>query len=184
MTEAVRVDWDTYFMELAEQIKTRSTCLRRQVGAVAVNQRHRVLGTGYNGAPSGLAHCTKDTCVRIQRKIPSGQSPELCKAIHAEENIVLQLGDRLREATLYCTAQPCVMCTKSLIGAGIYRIVWKGEYPDSYARTLMEEYGTYRQLPNGLHEVVRKIDLAQMPRKSQHAMRILSVANTQCSNSS
>ena len=149
-----RLEWDDYFMQLAEFVKERSTCFRRKVGAVAVDRRHRVIGTGYNGAPAGMSHCTRKSCIREKLKIPSGQRSELCKAIHAEENIVLQLGEKLEGATLYCTIQPCIMCTKSLIGAGIHRIVWKGDYPDDYARELMLEYGTHRVLPNGYHELL------------------------------
>ena len=155
-TEQTRLDWDTYFMRLAKEVKSRSTCIRRQVGAVAVDSKHRVIGTGYNGAPSGLKHCTKLTCVRNLQKIPSGQRLELCKAIHAEENIVLQLGEKLHDATLYCTIQPCVSCIKSLIGSGVYRVVWEGNYPDGYARELMSEYGTITQLASGYHELIRR----------------------------
>lgn len=153
--EDARMDWDDYFMQVAEMVKERSTCFRRQVGAVAVDDRHRIIGTGYNGAPAGMRHCTRESCIREKLQIPSGQRAELCKAIHAEENIVLQLGERLKGATLYCTIQPCITCTKSLIGAGIRRIVWKGDYPDDYARELMLEYGAHRLLPSGYHELVK-----------------------------
>lgn len=153
--EDARMDWDDYFMQVAEMVKERSTCFRRQVGAVAVDDRHRIIGTGYNGAPAGMRHCTRESCIREKLQIPSGQCAELCKAIHAEENIVLQLGERLKGATLYCTIQPCITCTKSLIGAGIHRIVWKGDYPDDYARELMLEYGVHRLLPSGYHELVK-----------------------------
>ena len=81
-----RQSWDGYFMGLAYQVAQRSTCLRRQVGAVAVNERRRIIGTGYNGAPSGLTHCTPDSCIRIRKNIPSGERLDLCKAIHAEAN--------------------------------------------------------------------------------------------------
>ena len=133
--------WDEYFMDIAEKVATRSTCLRRQVGAVAINANHRIIGSGYNGAPSGLDHCTKDTCIRTIRNIPSGTQLDICKAIHAEANIVLQLGDSLKNGSLYCTNQPCTSCLKLLMGAGINKIIWKNPYPDEYAAELMTEYG-------------------------------------------
>lgn len=140
-----RQSWDSYFMGLTDTIASRSTCIRRQVGAVAVNEDHRIIGTGYNGAPSGMSHCSKDTCVRTLRNIPSGQQLDICKALHAEANIVLQLGYGLKGATLYCNTQPCTNCLKLLIGSGVKRIVWKKYYDDPYARTLMEEYGTIKE---------------------------------------
>ena len=136
-----RQSWDSYFMNLAEAVASRSTCLRRQVGAIAVNPNHRTLGTGYNGAPSRMSHCTKDTCIRIRNNIPSGKQLDLCKAIHAEANIVSQLGDQLAGCTLYCTTQPCTSCLKLLMGVGIKRIVWQHPYDDDYSLELMEEYG-------------------------------------------
>lgn len=136
-----RLSWDDYFMGLTDVIASRSTCLRRHVGAIAVNENHRIIGTGYNGAPSGMVHCTKDTCIRIVRQIPSGQQLDVCKAIHAEANIVLQLGYGLQNATVYCNTQPCTNCFKLLMGAGVERIVWKNPYDDPYVKTLMDEYG-------------------------------------------
>lgn len=142
-----RQSWDSYFMDLAHQVATRSICQRRKVGAVAVNERHRIIGTGYNGPPSGMAHCTKDTCVRMLKNIPSGTQVEICKAIHAEANIVLQLGSQLENAIVYVTCQPCISCLKLLMGAQVRRIVWESAYPDDYARELMEEYGAVNQFP-------------------------------------
>ena len=135
-----RISWTAYFMRIAEEVATRSTCLRRQVGAVAVGTNHRILGTGYNGAPSGMIHCTKESCVRIVNKIPSGQKLEMCKAIHAEQNLVLQLGEQLEDATIYCTTRPCTTCTKLLIGCRVREIVWKNDYNDPYANELLQEY--------------------------------------------
>lgn len=156
MTTNHRQSWDKYFMDMASQVASRSTCLRRQIGAVAVNQKHRVLGTGYNGAPSGMSHCTKDTCIRIQKNIPSGTQLDVCKAIHAEANIVLQLGEQLHNATLYCTARPCTSCLKLLMGAGIKRIVWITNYPDNYSETLMKEYGVMGLTEDEYFECCRK----------------------------
>ncbi len=136
-----RESWHDYFMAIAKKAASRSTCLRRKVGAVAVNRRHRIIATGYNGAPSGMSHCTKDTCIRIQRNIPSGTQLDLCKAIHAEANMVLQLGEQLEGATVYCTNKPCTGCLKLLMGAGVDAIYWLNDYPDDYSDELMGEYG-------------------------------------------
>lgn len=140
-----RQDWDSYFMGLAKNVAGRSTCLRRKVGAVAVNPRHRVIGTGYNGPPAGMSHCSRDSCVRIRKNIPSGSQLDVCKAIHAEANIVLQLGEKLADAAIYVTCQPCVSCLKLLMGAGVARVVWEAPYDDAYARELMLEYGEIRE---------------------------------------
>ena len=150
-----REPWDLYFMNMAKQVAGRSTCTRRKVGAVATNGAHRVLGTGYNGAPSGLEHCTKETCIRELLMVPSGTQLDLCKAIHAEANIVLQLGERLADATLYCTTQPCTSCLKLLMGARISHLVWEEFYPDKYSHTLMFEYGI-PFIRDGLIHLVRR----------------------------
>lgn len=138
--EKPRASWDEYFMDIAKLVATRTTCFRRAVGAVAVDKHHRVLGTGYNGAPSGLSHCTRATCIRIQKNIPSGQRSELCKAIHAEQNLVIHLGEQLDGATVYVTTRPCTTCTKLLIGCGVEEIVWEQNYDDEYATTILAEY--------------------------------------------
>ena len=151
----MRQSWDEYFLDIALKVATRSTCLRRKVGSVAVNQRNRIIGTGYNGAPAGLAHCTKETCVRIKNNIPSGELPHICKAIHSEANIVLQLGDGLNDSTLYCTTKPCINCLKLLMGAHVRRIVWIDDYNDEYSDQLMLEYGTLIKHP-GYKSLVRK----------------------------
>jgi dCMP deaminase len=138
-----RPSWDEYFLEIAKLVSTRSTCLRRQVGAVFVRDK-RVLATGYNGAPSGLKHCDEVGCIREQQGIPSGERHELCRGIHAEQNAVLQaaqFGISLRGSNLYCTNQPCILCAKMLINAGVERIVVLGGYPDEMARDMLEEAG-------------------------------------------
>lgn len=140
----MRVSWDEYFMQIAEIVKTRSTCLRRQVGAVIVKD-HRIITTGYNGAPSGLKHCTEiGGCERQRLNIPSGQRHELCRALHAEQNAIIQaakIGVSTEGATIYITLQPCVICAKMLVNAGITRIVHKGEYPDELSCSILEEAG-------------------------------------------
>ena len=139
----MRPSWDEYFMQIVELIKTRSTCLRRQVGAVIVKDK-RILATGYNGAPVGCKHCSEIGCLREQLNVPSGQRHELCRAIHAEQNAIVQAaysGTSVNGATLYVTTQPCVLCAKLAINAGITRIVFSGEYPDELSMTLLKESG-------------------------------------------
>ncbi|WP_024832948.1 deoxycytidylate deaminase [Ruminiclostridium josui] len=139
----MRPSWDEYFMQIVELIKTRSTCIRRQVGAVIVKDK-RILATGYNGAPVGCKHCSEVGCTREKLNIPSGQRHELCRAIHAEQNAIVQAaysGISVNGATLYVTNQPCVLCAKLAINAGIVRIVFNGEYPDELAMTLLGEAG-------------------------------------------
>lgn len=142
--QQMRASWDEYFMQIAEIVKTRSTCLRRQVGAVIVRD-NRIITTGYNGAPSGLRHCTEiGGCERERQGIPSGQRHELCRALHAEQNAIIQaakIGVGTEGSTIYITLQPCVICAKMLVNAGIVRIVHKGEYPDDLSRSILEEAG-------------------------------------------
>lgn len=136
-----RPDWDEYFLEIAHVVAKRSTCVRRQVGAVIVRDR-RILTTGYNGAPSGLSHCLDVGCVRNQLGIKSGTRAEVCRALHAEMNAVIQAaqhGVSTKGATLYCTTQPCSVCSRMIINAGIVRVVYSGDYPDEFAASMLAE---------------------------------------------
>jgi dCMP deaminase len=138
-----RPTWEEYFMEITRLVARRATCLRRQVGAVLVMDK-RLLATGYNGAPSGLAHCLEVGCLREQRQIPSGERHELCRGLHAEQNVIIQAafhGIRIQGSTLYCTNLPCAICTKMLINAGIKEIIHEGGYGDSLAREMLLEAG-------------------------------------------
>lgn len=138
-----RPSWDEYFIGIAELVATRSTCLRRQVGAVVVKDK-QILATGYNGAPTGITHCEKVGCLREKLGIPSGERHELCRALHAEQNAFLQAarhGVNLSGSTLYSTIQPCSICAKMLINVGIKKIVIKGPYPDEFAREFLNEAG-------------------------------------------
>lgn len=139
-----RLSWDEYFMQMAELTAKRSTCLRRQVGAVIVKDRH-IIATGYNGAPRGLKHCEeKGGCLRQQLGVPSGQRHELCRALHAEQNAIIQaatLGQSIEDGTIYVTHQPCVICAKMIINAGIKRIVVRETYPDEMATEILDEAG-------------------------------------------
>ena len=136
-----RPSWDEFFMQIADLVSSRSTCLRRQVGALLVKER-RIIATGYNGAPRGLPHCAEVGCLRQQLGIPSGERHEICRGIHAEQNAVIQAalyGVSTEGAVLYCTTQPCAQCTKMLINAGVKRIVYYGDYPDPLAQELLQQ---------------------------------------------
>ena len=140
----MRPSWDTYFIEITKIVATRSTCLRRQVGAVIVKDNH-IITTGYNGAPKGMAHCADlGGCMREKLKIPSGTRQELCRATHAEQNAIIQaavLGVSIDGGTCYVTDSPCSLCAKMLINAGIKRVVFIGRYPDDLAMAFFEEAG-------------------------------------------
>lgn len=136
-----RPDNDTYFMSMAELVSSRSTCLRRQVGAVIVKEK-RVLSTGYNGAPKGLKHCAEVGCVRQQNNVESGTRHELCRGVHAEQNAVIQaayFGVSIKDASIYTTNFPCVMCAKILINAGIREVVYRDDYIDELSRGILSE---------------------------------------------
>ena len=138
-----RPSWHEYFLQLARQAATRSTCLRRQVGAVLVRDK-RLLATGYNGAPRNTAHCLDVGCLREQMGIPSGERQELCRAIHAEQNAIIQAavnGVAIEGATLYTTLQPCVLCAKMLINCGVTEIHYLEGYPDELSAAMLEEAG-------------------------------------------
>ncbi|HHX28585.1 MAG: deoxycytidylate deaminase [Bacillota bacterium] len=141
MTEHKRPGWDEYFMELAQVVAKRSTCLRRNVGAIVVKDK-RVLATGYNGAPTGMAHCSEVGCLRERLGIPSGERVEMCRGLHAEQNALVQAaryGISLEGSVIYCTNQPCVTCAKMLVNAGITKVIYRYPYPDRLAQDLLAE---------------------------------------------
>jgi len=134
---------DEYFIKFAELAATRSTCIRRQVGAVLVKDKH-ILSTGYNGAPSGIEHCTPETCLRLRANVKPGERHELCRGVHAEQNAIIQCalhGMSSRSAILYVTDSPCTICSKMLINAGIIRIVVKRKYPDDSGIKMLKDSG-------------------------------------------
>jgi dCMP deaminase len=138
-----RPSWNQYFSSIARMVATRSTCLRRHVGAVLVKEK-RILSTGYNGAPAGLRHCIEVGCLREAASIPSGTRHELCRALHAEQNAIVQAayhGISIAGSTLYCTNKPCVICSKMLINAGIKRIFYDEGYDDDLADDILDEAG-------------------------------------------
>lgn len=131
-------------MEIARVVATRSTCLRRQVGAVLVKNR-QILATGYNGAPRGVPHCFDVGCLRERLEVPSGQRHELCRGLHAEQNAIIQAayhGVAIAGAEMYSTHQPCAVCAKMIVNAGIETLYYLGDYPDSLALEVFREAGT------------------------------------------
>ena len=136
--------WDVRFMEVAALISSWASCYQedRKIGAVIVKNK-RILTTGYNGAPAGIKTCVeRGECLRKKQGIASGTRQELCYAIHAEQNAIIQaakLGISIQDATLYCTHQPCVICAKMIVNAGISRVVYREGYPDEFAREMLEE---------------------------------------------
>lgn len=143
MKDSVRPDLDTYFLKIAAVVAERSTCRRHHIGAVAVKDKH-ILSTGYNGAAAGLRDCLELGCLRDEMGIPSGERHEICRAIHAEQNVIIQAalhGVSLNESTIYCTHTPCVLCAKMLVNARIKRFVSSGHYNDATFKSLFEEAG-------------------------------------------
>ena len=138
-----RPSWGTYFMNITNLVAERSTCTRRAVGAVLVKDK-RILSTGYNGAPSGLKHCREVGCLREQLGVESGKMHELCRGIHAEQNAIIQAayhGVSVKGAVIYCTNQPCSICARMIINAGIQKIYYQSGYADSLALELLGEAG-------------------------------------------
>ena len=138
--------WDKRFMEMARLVSTWASCYRqgRKIGAVIVLDK-RVMTTGYNGAPSGVRTCTERCeCLRDKLGIASGTRHEVCYAVHAEQNAIIQaakLGIRIDGATLYCTHQPCILCAKMIINSGIRRVVYEQGYPDDFSQEIFREAG-------------------------------------------
>ena len=136
-----RPSWDEYFMEITRVVSKRSTCEKRSVGAVIVKNK-RVLTTGYNGVPKDIEHCIKRGCLRKERNVPSGERHELCRGLHAEQNAIIQAawhGVKIEGATMYCTYQPCIICVKMMINAGINELVYADGYPDKLAEEMLKE---------------------------------------------
>ncbi len=153
-----RPSWEEYFMDITHLVAKRSTCLRRQVGAVLVKDKN-ILATGYNGAPSRLEHCLDIGCLREKMSVPSGERHELCRGLHAEQNAIIQAayhGVEIQGATLYCTNHPCIICSKMIINAGIQKVVYEEGYADLLAREMLKEsrinlekFNRKSSIPNG-----------------------------------
>ncbi len=146
-----RLPWPEYFMRITYMVAERSTCSRRKVGAIAVKDKH-ILATGYNGVPAGVAHCLDVGCLRQKLGIPSGQRHEICRGLHAEQNVIIQAavhGSNLGGSEIYCTTLPCVQCSKMLINCGVRQIFYVEHYPDELALELLAEAGvSLHQVPH------------------------------------
>ena len=130
-----RPSWDEYFMQITKLVATRSTCMRRQVGALLVKEKN-IVATGYNGVPSGITHCDVTGCLRDQLNVPSGERHELCRGLHAARH-----GANSAGSTLYCTDSPCIICSKMLINAGIVNVIFGRGYPDKLSLEMLTEAG-------------------------------------------
>lgn len=143
MAPDLRPSWETYFMDIASLVARRATCIRRAVGAVIVKDL-RILSTGYNGAPSGVSHCSETGCLRKQLNVASGMRHELCRGIHAEQNAIIQAayhGVSIKGATLFCTHLPCSICAKMIINAGILNIIYLDGYADEMSKEMLDAAG-------------------------------------------
>ena len=143
MTDITRPDFDEYILKIASVVAERSTCRRHHMGAVAVRDKH-ILTTGYNGAPAGQKDCLELGCIRNEMNIASGEKQETCRAIHAEQNVIIQAalhGVSLEGSTIYCTHTPCVLCAKMLVNARIKRFVSFRKYSDERFIDLFKEAG-------------------------------------------
>ncbi len=137
----IRPSWNEYFMEIALLVRKRSTCIRRQIGCVIVSDK-KIMSTGYNGAPAGLRHCLDTGCLREKMGIPSGQRHELCRALHAEQNAIIQAaisGINIKGSTVFCTHFPCSLCAKMLINVRVDKIYYIEGYPDDLSKSLLLE---------------------------------------------
>ncbi|MFC1956370.1 cytidine/deoxycytidylate deaminase family protein [Chloroflexota bacterium] len=143
MKTFTRPSSDEYFLKIASVVAERSTCRRHHVGAVAVRDKH-ILSTGYNGAASGTRDCLELGCIRDKLNIPSGTRHEICRGIHAEQNVIIQAslhGVSIEGSTIYCTHTPCILCAKMLVNARIKRLVSFGSYNDDAFIELFRETG-------------------------------------------
>ena len=156
MSAGTRPGIDEYFLKIASVVAERSTCLRHHVGAVAVKDKH-ILSTGYNGAAAGVKDCLELGCLRDELGIASGTRHEICRAIHAEQNVIVQAalhGVSIQGATIYCTHSPCILCAKMLVNARIARFVTYGTYAEETFRDLFAEAGIqFDVLPEPSREI-------------------------------
>ncbi|MFC2044491.1 cytidine/deoxycytidylate deaminase family protein [Chloroflexota bacterium] len=160
MKRLKRPNVDEYFLKIASVVAERSTCRRHYVGAVAVRDKH-ILTTGYNGAPSGLKDCLELGCLRDELTIPSGERQEICRGIHAEQNVIIQAalhGINLERCTIYCTHTPCVLCAKMLVNAKIKRFVSFGKYRDNAFFELFQEASIELEIKKKTPSLIEYLD--------------------------
>lgn len=160
-----RPSWDTYFMQIADLISTRATCVKRKVGAIIVKEK-QILATGYNGAPKNHPHCSATGCLRKQLQLPSGANHELCRGLHAEQNAIIQAascGVSIKGALLYCTFLPCVICAKMILNAGIKKVIFSGYYPDDLSVQMFADSKVELTLfeEKFLEEEIKEADLSE-----------------------
>ncbi|MEM2918562.1 MAG: cytidine/deoxycytidylate deaminase family protein [Candidatus Altiarchaeota archaeon] len=136
-----RPTWDEYFSKIANDVAARSTCIRHKYGAVIVNEKHEIIATGYNGVIRGAPHCEDIGCIKDKLKIPSGKGHDLCPAVHAEQNALLQAGKAALGATLYVNAFPCKICARLIVNSGIKRVVISGDYTDEEGLEILKGAG-------------------------------------------
>ncbi len=160
MSETARPDFDSYALKIAAVVAERSTCRRHHMGALAVRDRH-ILTTGYNGAPAGLKDCLELGCLRDELGIPSGQRQETCRAIHAEQNVIIQAalhGVSLEGSTIYCTHTPCILCAKMLVNARVRRFVSSARYADDSFIELFREAGIQFEIKPPPSDTITRLD--------------------------
>lgn len=159
-----RPSWDEYFLKLAMLVAERSTCLRHNIGAVVVRDK-RVLTTGYNGAAKNIKDCIVRGCLRDEQKIPSGTRQEICRAIHAEQNAIIQAanqGININNSTMYCTHSPCIICAKMMVNAGIVRVVTYANYNDDAFIELFLEAGIKFEKHAKPYKNIEELDRVQL----------------------
>jgi len=141
MSKNRRISKDEYFMNIAQEVSKRSTCTRRQIGAIIVSETGEIRSSGYNGNPRGLPHCEDMGCIRDRLKIPSGTRMETCTAVHAEQNALIQAGPNSKGGTIYSTIVPCPICARMIINAQIKRVVYSGDYSDKEGLDILKCVG-------------------------------------------
>ncbi|MCK5449498.1 AAA family ATPase [Candidatus Pacearchaeota archaeon] len=155
-----RPTWDEYFMKLASLVAERSTCLRHNIGAVIVKDK-RVITSGYNGSARGAPNCSEVGCLKNELKIKTGTGHEICRAVHAEMNAIIQgaiHGISVYGSTIYCTHTPCTLCARMIVNAGIKRVVSYHNYSDESARKFLEQSGVILDKVNKPSEKIKFLD--------------------------
>lgn len=155
-----RANWNEYFLKIAALVAERSTCKRHHIGAVIVKDR-QILTTGYNGAARNLPDCMQKGCIRDKLKIPSGQQQQVCRAIHAEQNAIIQAaihGQNISGSTLYCTHSPCVICAKMIVNARIKTVVSYDDYAGKAFVKLFKQAGIeFKKIPRP-RQIIEMLD--------------------------
>ena len=141
MDRLIRPSWDEYFAKIVEDVARRSTCFKRQIGAIVVNKDHEIVATGFNGNVRGAAHCDEVGCIKDKMGLKSGEGHDWCTAVHAEQNALIQAGKMSRGCTLYINAFPCKICARLIVNSGIGKAVISGEYTDRDGLKILADAG-------------------------------------------